>query len=187
MTVDWGEVGDRPLAEAATVASSGTVHDAVGRAGTGWVVITDGTGSPLAAAAPGAFAGQPADRPLAESIHELPPTVIVPSGTRMRDLLRSWVIDEIEPDSGFVVVAGGEVVGVWAGADMRHTVAVSGERGAFTDAELPGEIKIPLLTHVCGYVEGGARCSSIQLFPEPPAQPVRCANPAGLSPHAFAW
>ena len=131
--------------------------------------------------------GAVGDRPLAESIAELPPTVIVPSGTRMRDLLRSWVVDEIEPDSGFVVVAGSEVVGVWAGADMRHTVAVSGERGTFSDSELPGEIKIPLLTHACRHVEGGARCSSVQLFPEPPVRPVPCANPAGLSPHDFAW
>jgi hypothetical protein len=184
---DWGRVGDRPLAEAATVLSTGTVDDAVASGSHGWVVVTDEAGSPIAAAAPGAFDGQPRDRPLARAIHELPPTAIVPSATLMRDLLRSWVVDEIEPDSGFVVVAGGDVVGVWAGPDMRHTVAVSGERGIYEDSELPGVIKIPLLTHACHYVEGTAPCPSVQLFPEPPAAPVPCANPGGLSPHSFTW
>lgn len=184
---DWGEVGDRPLADAATVATTGTVDEAVRRAGRGWIVITDEARFPIAAAAPGALDGQPRTKHLAEAIHELPPTVIVASSTRLHDLLRSWVIDEIEPDSGFVVVAGGEVVGVWAGPDMRHTVALSGERSAISDNELPGEIKIPLLTRACRYVQGSVHCSSVQIFPEPPAEPVQCANPGGLSPHPFAW
>jgi hypothetical protein len=184
---DWGRVGDRPLAEAATVPITGTVDDAAASGGDGWVVVTDEAGLPIAAAAPGAFHEQPRGRPLARAIHELPPTVIVPSATRIRDLLHSWVVDEIEPDSGFVVITGADLVGVWAGPDMRHTVAVSGERGGYADTQLPGEIKIPLLTHACHYVEATAPCPSVQLFPERPAAPVPCANPGGLSPHAFTW
>ncbi len=184
---DWGRVGDRPLAEAATVPLTGTVDDTVASGGDGWIVVIGEDGSAIAAAAPGAFDGQPGDRPLARAIHELPPTVIVPFATPMRVLLQSWVVDEIEPDSGFVVVAGRDVAGVWAGRDMRLAVAVSGERGAYTDSELPGEIKIPLLTHACHYIEVTAPCPSVQLFPEPPAAAVPCANPGRLSPHAFAW
>jgi hypothetical protein len=184
---DWGEVGDRPLANAATVASTRTVDDAVERAGRGWIVITDDAGSPVAAAGPGAFDGQPRTRRLAAAIHELPPTVIVASSTRVHDLLRSWVIDEIEPGSGIVVVASGNVVGVWAGSDMRYTVAVSGERSAYSDSELPGEIRIPLLTRACHYIEGTVNCPSVQVFSEAPAQPVQCENPGGLLPHEFAW
>jgi hypothetical protein len=183
-----GTLGDRPLAEVVAVPATETVGEALARAHGRWVVPTDATGAPLAAAAPHAFDHQRADRPLATVIRDLPPAVVADAETPLRAFLGSRLIEEMEPESAVILVAGGNVRGVWAGPDLNRVVAVSGGmRATFGDHELPGEITIPVLTKPCQFQDSGVLCTAVRQFPEPPTTMPQCDNPAGLSPHRFRW
>jgi hypothetical protein len=181
----YGELGERPLVDALEVDAATTVGEAVANADGRWVVITGREGAPISAAAPAALAAEPPDRTLAEVLPYLAATVVAAADTPVSGLVDSWVVGEIGPDSAFIVMAHGRVSGIWAGPGLQEMVRLHGL--GWSDTGLPGDIEIPLLTRACGHVEQGANCTSVEQFAERPAVPPACANPAGLSPHAFVW
>ncbi|NUT94054.1 MAG: hypothetical protein HOY78_18735 [Saccharothrix sp.] len=171
-------LGDRDLQPAVEAPADLPLGAAVDRAGGRWTVVVDARGVPVGAVPPGA-PGSP-EQPLWAVLADLPPTVVAGGETPMKTLLASWTIDELEPDSAIVVTAGSAVAGVWAGADMRRTVAMGASRTSW-DTALPGDITIPQLSRTC------RRCRAVVLFPERPDPMPACPNPAGLPAHDFAW
>lgn len=185
-TVTPGRLGDRDISEAVVVAATTTVGEALAQAEQRWLVILGADGAPVTAVHPDSLGGEPAECPLADVVSRLPPVVIASRSMPMTTLLASWVIDELEPGSVIVVMDGDQVAGIWAGPDMLAMMALGRSR-SFWDSELPGEIKIPLLTRACRYREGDTACTAVLQFPERPRQLVECPNPALLAAHEFAW
>jgi hypothetical protein len=198
-----GRLRDRQLAEASIVAASATVDEASQRAGGCWLVVVASDGGLLGALHPERLSGHPAHAQLMSLLPDLPPTVIAAADVSMRVLADSWAFQQLEPDSVVVAVAGGDVVGVWAGNDLR-AVAAMGVGRAGWDMTLPGEIWIPELVRACAYRESPrwrawsmrrpagssgspASCSAVLSFPEYPATPVSCPNPDRLRAHPFMW
>lgn len=165
-----------------------TVARALRRASTtaAWLVVLDSDGVPLSAVRPNDLADAPADTVLAALVPGLPPAVTAAVSIRIIDLLASRLLDEFEPGSVVIATDGGRVVGVWAGADLMATVA-TGVTRTHWDAELPGEIAIPLLTRTCRYTQEGTDCTGVLRFPERPRLPPPCPNPESLPAHDFVW
>jgi sulfur carrier protein ThiS len=189
--LEYGRLGDRPLYEVVGVPATTTVTEALRRvgihpSGERWLIVLDGDGVPLSAVRPDALADTPADTTLGSVVPRLPPVVTVAVGIRIADLLASGLLDEFEPGSAVIATNGDGVVGVWAGPDLMATVAAGTPRSHW-DAELPGEITIPLLTRTCRYTESDTGCTGVLRFPERPGRPPACPNPASLTAHAFVW
>ncbi|MEU1406596.1 hypothetical protein ABZ471_30270 [Streptomyces sp. NPDC005728] len=196
---EYGKVGDRPLRQALGVAATTTVTEALRRAGDPagaadtapadgerWLVVLDGDGVPLSAVSCAALADAPAEADLAAVVPGLPPVITASVDTRIADLLASRLLDEFEPGSAVIATDGGRIAGVWAGPDLM-ALAATGVRRTHWDAELPGEITIPMLTRTCCYVEGDTVCTGVLRFPERPHRPPACPNPVPLAAHAFVW
>ncbi|MGX1130554.1 hypothetical protein RKD49_002744 [Streptomyces glaucescens] len=189
--LEYGKLGDRPLHEAVGVPATTTVTEALRRVGVHpcaarWLIVLDGDGVPLSAVRPDALTDAPAEATLASAVPGLPPVVTAAVGIRIADLLASGLLDEFEPGSAVIATNADGVVGVWAGPDLMATVAMGAPRSHW-DAELPGEITIPLLTRTCRHTEGSTDCTAVLRFPERPSRPPDCPNPASLTPHAFVW
>ncbi|WP_405812612.1 MULTISPECIES: hypothetical protein [unclassified Streptomyces] len=185
-SLEYGTLGDRPLAEAVSLPGTTTVGEGIRRGGQRWLVVLDDDRAPLSAVHPRSLADEPAGSALAAVVPRLPPVVIAATSTRITDLLASWLFDEFEPGSVVIAVEEERAVGVWAGPDLMATVAAGSPR-AYWEAELPGEITIPLLTRTCCYVQGDTACTGVLRFPERPRQPPACPNPVPLASHPFVW
>jgi hypothetical protein len=184
--VAWGHLGDRQLFDVVEVEMSATVVEATERAHGRWVVVTQPDGTAISAADPTTLGRFAAGQMIGSVLADLPPVVIAAAETPVEYLVRSWMADEIEPGSAFIVVSRGRVSGVWVGEDMRRTVAFAASR-SFWAPELPGDIQIPLLTRRCRYSASGVTCTAVGQFAERPDPAPPCDNPIPLTAHRFEW
>ena len=183
---EYARLGDRPLRRAIGVPATTTVAQALRRTEGNWLVVLDSDGVPLSTVAPDDLARATGDATLAALVPGLPPVLTAAVSIRITDLLASPLLDEFEPGSAVIATDGDRVVGVWAGPDLMAAVATGTPR-AYWEAELPGEITIPLLTRACRYTQEGTDCTGVLRFPERPRQPPPCPNPGALSAHDFVW
>lgn len=182
----WGRLDDRVLFDVVEVKLSATVGNAIECAQGRWVVVTQADGSAVSAADPNTLGRFAAWRAIGSVLADLPPAVVAAAETPVGYLVRSWMADEIEPGSAFVAISQGQVRGVWAGQDMRSTVALATSRSVWAP-ELPGDIQIPLLTRRCRYSTGARTCTAVDQFAERPDPTPPCANPVPLTAHRFEW
>jgi len=182
----WGHLGDRQLFDVVEVQMSATVGEATERAHGRWVVVTQPGGTTISAADPTTLGRFRAGQTIGSVLADLPPVVVAAADTPVEYLVQSWMADEIEPGSAFVAVSHGQVSGVWAGQDMRQTVAFAPSRSLWSP-ELPGDIQIPLLTRRCRYSVGGVTCTAVGQFAERPDPTPPCTNPIPLTAHRFEW
>jgi hypothetical protein len=185
-TAAWGELGDQRLSEVVELDQSATVGDAIEQADGRWIVIAGPDGTALSAVDPATLGQYAVENPIGTVLADLPPVVTAAAETPVGYLLQSWMADELEPGSAFIAVSDDGVAGVWAGPEMLRAVAFAANRGVW-DPDLPGEIKIPLLTRNCRYSEGGVACTSVAQFAEPPDPAPPCDNPIPLTAHRFEW
>jgi hypothetical protein len=183
-----GVLGGRPLTAAIAVPATITVSQASAHAQGRWIVVVDAAGTPQAAAGPGTLDHHAADRPLATVVRDLPAAIVADAATPLRKVLAPWMLDELDTTSAVIVVADGAVQGVWAGEDLFQAVLdAERPRSTFGDAELPGEITIPMLLKACTFQENTTPCTAVRRFPERPSAMPPCDNPSGLTQHQFRW
>jgi hypothetical protein len=142
---------------------------AVGR----WLVIVDDDGAPVATV----NAGRRNDSSIVVADADLPVTAA----------LLSPAFDEVDPDTGVVVVDKGRIVGIWAGENLARELFQSQTRGLASGTSLPGFPQIPLIRHTCAYVENSVACDTTDSFQRKPAVMPRCLNKKHLSTHDFVW
>jgi hypothetical protein len=137
-----------------------------------WTVLVDAGGWPVAALPPGGAT------PVAE-------IVVAEADLPVAEALRAPALEDLAAECPVVCVSGGRVVGVWAGDDLLDALMRGPTRSVGSD--LPGEIRIPLVSRRCRFTEDAARCLSPLTVPEKPETMPPCRNTAGLAAHAFVW
>ncbi len=139
---------------------------------TDWLVMVDFEGVPVGVAGPG--------RQVAWSV------VVASAELRVDAALKSPAFDEVDPNTGVVVLEGREVVGVWAGDSLARAL-LQGPARDLTQSSLPGYPDIPLIVQTCGYSENDVPCGTSDTFQRKPSVMPPCPNNNHLSPHTFVW
>lgn len=172
MSASGDRLRDQELQPFAVVWSGDFVH--AGAEPGQWVVIVDDSGAPVAAAAPG--------RPPGSSL------VVADADLPADAALESPAFDDLDPDTGVVLVEGKQIVGVWAGVSLTRALLQGSTRGLISGSSLPSYPEhIPLLVRACAHVESGVTCGTTNRFQRRPSVMPPCPNANRLSPHKFAW
>ena len=137
-----------------------------------WLVMVDFEGVPVAVARPG--------RPVAWSV------VLANADLLVEAALKSPAFDEVDPNTGVVVLDGRDIVGVWAGDSLARAL-LQGPARDMTGFSLPGYPDIALIVQTCGYTENKVSCGTSDSFQRKPSIMPHCPNKNHLSPHTFVW
>ena len=167
-------IGDQLFDEFVVVPTSGaaTLSDA-----TRWTVLIDEQGAPVSALPPGTSTAAGGD---------VPAVIVADANLDLDVALNSDAFAEIADVSGVVVVAGRQIVGVWAGVNLARVV-MQGPSRLTASPTLPGYPHIPVIVRSCSYVDGATTCATVSTFTSRPLLMPPCPNAQGLTPHDFGW
>jgi hypothetical protein len=185
MASDIDRLIDRATTPYRTVHADATVRDAAVLADAEWIVVTSDAGAPVACVSRSALAQEDPGRTMLAAARAAPPPIVADADTPLDRLLGAPAFRDTAADA-VVALAGGAVVGVWAGLDLATELVEHASRFA-SDWGLPGAIGIPAIVRICQHAVGVRTCTASLSFPERPSRMPPCPDPVGLGPHTFAW
>lgn len=177
-TDDFVALGGDTRVDAATAAAGNAAY----------VVVTAADGSLSGVLATKNLRECPGTIALSELVREGLPLVTVPAEVDPAVAAKAPVMNAVWPPVA-IVVAGDDIVGVWAGPDLAGALlSAGGGSRSPGDWALLGKVdQIPQVRRACGHESQGGKCLAVVAFSEKPDEMPDCPNPNALRPHSFVW